>query len=212
MKIEKFVFNSFRVNTYVLFDETDDCVIIDPACENEREEEVLRCFISEKGLKPVAVLNTHGHVDHVMGNSFAVEQFSVDAYAHESDFFLIDQAVSFGSVFGLTVKQPPRPGKKLAEGDVFTFGKSKLSILHVPGHSPGSIVFYCEKDAVVIAGDVLFQGSIGRTDLPMGNHEQLIRNIREKLLTLPPDTLVYPGHGDSTSIGIEKATNPFLVS
>lgn len=211
MKIKKFVFNSFQVNTYVVYDDTLACVIIDPACESKEEQTLLLSFVKEQQLKPVAVLNTHGHVDHVLGNKFVSSSFDVPVYAHEADFFLIREAVSFAAVFGMQVTQPDLPDKELEEGISFVFGNSSLEILHVPGHSPGSVVLYNREHSILLAGDVLFEGSIGRTDLPMGDYDGLIRHITSKVLSLPEKTVVYPGHGNPTTIVKEKKSNPFLT-
>jgi glyoxylase-like metal-dependent hydrolase (beta-lactamase superfamily II) len=211
MQIQKFVFNSFMVNTYIVFDETKDCMIIDPACYSENERITLKSFIKKNNLNPIRVLFTHGHVDHLLGGDYIKNEFSIESAMNEADFFLIENAVEFGSLFGFSLNKPSMPEKSLFEGDLVKFGNTILEIYHVPGHSPGSIVFYEQRTKSLISGDVLFNSSIGRTDLPLGNHEELISGIKSKLLTLPDNVIVYPGHNDNTSIGFEKKNNPFLI-
>ncbi|MBN2682652.1 MAG: MBL fold metallo-hydrolase [Bacteroidales bacterium] len=210
MKVKHFVFNDFQENTYILSDETGECVIIDCGCLYEDEEQKLISYIVDKDLKPVKLLNTHCHIDHVMGNSFIKQEYRIEYLAHEADRFLIESAVQHGAVYGFDVEQPPFPNGYLIDGDIVKFGNSELQVFSVPGHSPGSIVFYNKANAFVLVGDVLFAGSIGRTDLPGGNTNQLITAIQEKLFTLPDETLVYSGHGPTTTIGEEKRTNPFF--
>lgn len=213
MKIKIFEFNPIAVNTYVLYDKTGECVIIDPACFYPNEQRDLLNFINDKKLKVKHVLNTHLHFDHVFGANFVEEQFGEKTQAHKADEFLLetmnDQLVMFG--FTPNGNHVPTIGKYIDENDIIEFGNQKLSIIHIPGHSPGSLVFYNEKQNVLVSGDVLFNGSIGRTDLPQGNHEQLIAEIKTKLLTLSGDTIVYPGHGPATTIKGEMRLNPFLA-
>jgi glyoxylase-like metal-dependent hydrolase (beta-lactamase superfamily II) len=156
------------------------------------------------------LINTHGHIDHIAGDSFIKKAYNIPLAIHDSDVFLLERALQFADYFAFNAEQPPAPDKLLKEGDEVCFGNSVLSVLHIPGHSPGSIVLYSRKDNLVIAGDVLFNGSIGRSDLPGGDHVTLIRGITGKLMTLPRETVVYPGHGPSTTIGHEYDTNPFL--
>lgn len=212
MKVKIFEFNPIAVNTYVLYDKTGECVIVDPACFYPDEQRALFNFIVDKNLVIKHVLNTHLHFDHLFGVNFIEEQFHVQMEAHKGDEFLIETMGEQMAMFGFTANDNIKPtiGKYLDEGDIIEFGNQKLSVLHIPGHSPGSIVFYNKEQNIVVSGDVLFNGSIGRTDLPQGNHNQLIEGIRTKLLTLPPDTIVYPGHGPITSIGKEAKSNPFL--
>ena len=212
MKIKKFEFNPIAVNTYVLYDKTGECVIVDPACFYPFEQEALTKFINDKKLVVKHVLNTHLHFDHVFGANFVEEQFGEKMQAHKADEFLLESMNEQLAMFGFTPNDNlvPSLGKCIDENDTIEFGTQKLSILHIPGHSPGSIVFHHEEEKAAISGDVLFNGSIGRTDLPQGNHEQLIEGIKTKLLTLPKDTVVYPGHGPATNIKGEIRTNPFL--
>jgi glyoxylase-like metal-dependent hydrolase (beta-lactamase superfamily II) len=210
IKIEKFVFNNFQVNTYILYDETNEAIIIDPACDNETEVGRIKEFISLNNLSLKLIANTHGHIDHILGVKAVSEEFSVPFYLHEGDNFLLATSIDSAEVFGFNLNENPLPDKNINESDFIKFGNSSLQIIHVPGHSPGSLVYYSERDSFIIVGDVLFNGSIGRTDLPGGNYETLIKGIKEKLLILPNATLVYTGHGNHTTIGQEYDTNPFL--
>lgn len=210
MKIKSFCFNPFGVNTYILFDNTRECVIIDAACHENHEVSELTGFIETHRLLPKALLNTHGHVDHICGNNIMRERYGLPVLIHKDDAFLLEIAVQQGLLFGFYIQQPHLPTGFLDEGDIFNFGNSSLMIMHTPGHSPGSLVFYSDEDNFLISGDVLFAGSIGRTDLPGGNYGTLLRSIRSKILVLPEITKVYPGHSGSTTIGLEKKTNPFL--
>ena len=210
MEIKPFVFNPFRVNTYILYDETGECVIIDAACYEEHETGELMNFISRNNLTPKALLNTHGHVDHVCGNIFIQKVFKVPLLMHEKDIFFIDTAIGYGRMFGFDIIQPPQPTRIVADGETFSFGNSSLKIIHAPGHSPGSVMFYSDKESLLITGDVLFEGSIGRTDLEGGSYTAIMNSINSKILVLPPETIVYPGHGGFTTIGKEKKMNPFL--
>lgn len=212
MKVKVFEFNPISVNTYVLHDKTGECVIIDAACFFPDEQRALFNYILNNNLVVKHVLNTHLHFDHVFGVNFIEQQFKVHMEAHKDDKFLIDSFSDQMAMFGFSdsVKYKPTVGKYIDENDTIEFGNQKLSIIHVPGHSPGSIVFYSKTDGFIVSGDVLFHGSIGRTDLLQGNHNQLIDGIKTKLLTLPIDTVVYPGHGPATTIKGEMKMNPFL--
>lgn len=210
MNIKKFTFNPVEVNAIILWDDTLECVIIDPACFYPQEEEKLRLFIETLHLKPVRLINTHGHFDHLMGNRFVEETWGLKSEIHKEDNYLVEQASAQSLMFGMSMPKPPLPGRFIEDGDVLTFGNSSLKTIFVPGHSPGSVAFYSEADKLLIAGDIIFNGSVGRTDLPKGNHEQLISGIKEKLLVLDPSTKVYCGHGPETTIGAEKSYNQFL--
>lgn len=212
MNIKIFEFNPIAVNTYVLYDETGECVIVDPACFFPHEQQELLKFINEKKLVVKHLLNTHLHFDHVFGVNFIEAQFDVKMKAHKADKFLLanmeQQMVMFG--FPANGDYIPTLTNYIDENDIIEFGNQKLTIMHVPGHSPGSLVFYNKQEGVVVSGDVLFNGSIGRTDLPQGDHNSLIDGIKRKILTLPDNTVVYPGHGPATSVEGEKRINPFL--
>lgn len=209
--IETLVFNHWQENTYILHDETGEAVLIDCGVFFEEEGKKLIDFVEKNELKLVKQLNTHLHIDHVLGNQFMKDTFNLLTCAHKDDEFLLAEAPNYAVRLGLeNVVEPPAMGEAIKDGDVIKFGNSELKVLHVPGHSPGHVVFYNEEQKFVIAGDVLFRESIGRTDLPYGNYEQLIGGIKEKLLVLPDDVEVYPGHGPSTTIGHERTNNVFL--
>jgi hydroxyacylglutathione hydrolase len=208
--IKAFVFNEFQVNTFVLSDESKECVIIDPGCNDAIQQSKLIGYITAEALHPVMLINTHGHIDHIAGDRFVKSTYNIPLMLHESDLPLLGGARQFADLFTFYTDQPPKPDKLLKDGDVLRFGNSVLSVLHIPGHSPGSIVLYSKEDNLVIAGDVLFNGSIGRSDFPGGDYNTLINGIKDKLMTLPRETVVYPGHGTSTTIGLEYDTNPFL--
>ena len=210
IEVKKFTFNPVSVNAYLLWDETREAVLIDPACYYKEEEAELSRFVLAQDLKIVHFLNTHGHFDHLMGNDFAVKTWGLTMRIHQGDEFMLGQAKQHAMMFGITMANPSSVSGLLSEGDVFAFGKSELKVIHVPGHSPGSVAFYSEKDKLLVVGDILFEGSVGRTDLPGGNHEQLISGIKKKLMTLDDVVRVYSGHGNETTIGWEKRTNPFL--
>lgn len=211
MKIKEFRCNPFAENTYLLYDETSEAIIIDCGCLYDDEKTIMANFISKNNLTIKHLINTHLHIDHIFGNEWAARTFGVLPQAHQADEFLIEQAVAQARLFGIYEEVKPQAlGNYLNEGDLIRFGNQDLQILHVPGHSAGSLCFYSEKEDFVIVGDVLFRGSIGRTDLPGGNYAQLISQINSKLLTLPDETTVYSGHGISTTIGQERRTNPFL--
>ena len=210
IQIQGFVFNPFEENTYVLFDETKECVIIDPGCSNESERKDIVDFIKEEGLKPVKLLNTHCHIDHVFGNAFIAKKYNLGLEIHKDDLEVLHSLPQVSHVYGLNAEESIEPTNFLNEGDTIKFGNSTLDILFTPGHSPGSICFINKDEKFIIGGDVLFYGSIGRTDLPGGNHEALLSNIREKLFVLDDDFVVFPGHGQQTDIGFEKKNNPFL--
>jgi hydroxyacylglutathione hydrolase len=211
IEIKIFTFNAFQENTFLLYDDTGSAVVVDPGMNSPQEKEVFTSFIAEKEVRLEAILNTHCHFDHVLGCRFLKEKFDIPFLCEEREVSLLENAGMFGEFFGIEVEPPPMPDRYITEGETFRFGNSELRLLLVPGHSPGSLSLYSEKDMFVITGDALFAGSIGRTDLPGGNYQTLIKNIQTKLLTLPRDVAVYPGHGPSTTIGYEHDTNPFLT-
>ncbi|MCF6364786.1 MAG: MBL fold metallo-hydrolase [Bacteroidales bacterium] len=210
MKVHRLVFSSFEVNTYIVSDKSNECVIIDPACKNKQEQNYLLNFLKEQRLKPVKLLNTHCHLDHVFGNKFVSDTFNLETEAHKEEEFNITNSVNAANLYGVQMEKPYPVKKFLKEGDKIKFGVSELEMFHVPGHTAGSIVFYNKKEKLAIVGDVLFNGSIGRTDLPGGDFDTLINGIKTKLFKLDDSVTVYPGHGPATSIGKEKQTNPFL--
>lgn len=212
MNVKQFTFNPFAENTYVAWDtDTLDAVIIDPGMINPAEEKRLVDFISEKNLRPVHLVNTHLHLDHTFGDDFVARRYGLDVEACDNDAELGRRRDVQARGFGLNVAPGPLEiDRHLHEGDEITFGNETLHVIEVPGHSPGSIVLYSPDQAVLFTGDVLFQHSIGRTDLAGGNHAQLIEGITTKLLSLPDETLVLPGHGPSTTIGEERKFNPYI--
>lgn len=212
MKINTIVLSPFEVNTYVVSDDTNQCIIIDPACYSIQDREKLDTFISENKLTPVALLNTHCHLDHLFGNNFIADKYSLGSWSHRADLFLLENFESTVKAYGLSADQPQKPSKFISEDDIITFGDSKIYIMHIPGHSPGSLVFYNEEERIAVAGDVIFSGSIGRTDLPGGDYDTLINGIKTKLYKLDNRVNIYPGHGPSTTVGVEKKTNPFVRS
>ena len=211
MKIYKLVFSPIQVNTYVLADESGDCAIIDCGCYDQDEFDELNYLIGEEKLKPVVLLNTHCHLDHIFGNRFMLEKYNLRSFFHKDDDNNRKSSLNHAKMFGLEMELPPEPAGHLTDSQKVSFGQNELIAIHVPGHAPGSLSFYSGKDKVVFTGDALFAGSIGRTDLPGGNYETLINSIKNKLFTLPPETVVYPGHGESTSIGDEIETNPYFI-
>lgn len=211
MYIKIFVNNPWQENTIVLYDASREAVVIDCGCFSEAEERQVREFLEREQLTPVALLDTHLHIDHILGNHFMKSSYGLEAQASQDDQFLIDHAVEYAAMLGLRgITPPPAVGKFLKEGEVIRFGSSELEVIAVPGHSPGGLCYYSREDRLLIAGDVLFAGSVGRADLPGGNAALLISGIREKLLTLPEEVRVIAGHGPSTTIGEEKKYNPFL--
>ena len=210
MNIVKFVFCPFQENTYVLYDNTKECVIIDPGCYDESERNRLVEFIESRELTPVRLINTHCHIDHIFGNKFVSEKYNLPLESHKDEQQMIEYSALAAKMYGLTLEKSPAISVFWKEGDVITFGNSELEVLYTPGHSPASISFYARKDNFVIGGDVLFRQSIGRTDLPGGSFETLANSIRTKFFTLPDETKVYSGHGEVTTVGYEKLHNPFV--
>ena len=212
MQVKHFVFNPFGVNAYVLSNDTGDSILIDPSASNERERSALAAYIKDAGLKVCRVLNTHLHLDHVLGNAFVERTFGVKAEAHEADTFLLDLQAEQGRMFGLPFDDPaPKLGGYLVDGDVVEVPGIRLRVIHVPGHSPGGLAFYCESTGsgdedvpALFSGDILFAGSRGRSDLFGGDEDALVSGIKSKILTLPGDTVVLPGHGPFTTVADEK--------
>ena len=209
--IQSFVFNAFQENTYIISDKTKECVIVDPGCYDDDEKKELADYIQHHQLNVQMLLNTHCHIDHILGNDFVKQKYGTKLYIHQTEEFVLNAQKILAPHYGFNRYQEATPDGYLAEGDVIEFGLQKFSILFVPGHSPGHIAFYNEEEKVVLAGDVLFQNSVGRTDLPGGNHNTLVNSIHKKLFTLPDEVTVYPGHGGETTIGVEKRTNPFCA-
>lgn len=211
LQIKQFSFNPFQENTYLLFDETREVLIIDPGCSTQTEFDRLDAEITQSDLKPIAIINTHCHVDHVLGNQIVKEHYGIPLIIHESDKILLEAVKNIAPAYGINDYVPASPDQFIKEGGIVSVGNSKLEVLHVPGHSPGHIALYHQDSGICIAGDVLFNGSIGRTDLPGGDYDILMDSIKSKLFQLPDDVRIYPGHGPYTTIGQEKASNPFCA-
>lgn len=211
IKIEKFVVNPLGENSFVLSDETGECIFIDPGYYYGEEEDEVAYYLERNELTPVKITNTHCHFDHIMGVEFLRNKYTIPFCAHADDAFWVEKAVSQGQMFGFEMKPVQPIDEELVPGEKIRFGNSELEVIHVPGHAPGHVVLYNAEQGFLIAGDVLFYGSIGRTDLPGGDYNTLINNIKEKLFALPDETKVYCGHGPETTLGFEKSSNPFLT-
>ncbi|MDD5184137.1 MAG: MBL fold metallo-hydrolase [Paludibacter sp.] len=211
MTIKTFTFNPFQENTYIVHDETNEAVIIDAGCLNKDEKSAIINYLEEKKLTLKRVINTHLHLDHQFGNKFIFDTFGIKPEANIEDEYLVESFVTQARSFGLSVSEEGQAiGNYIVENQEIKFGNTIMTTLLVPGHSPGSVAFYSEKEGVVFVGDVLFRGSIGRTDLPRGDFATLILSITKKLFLLPDSTVVYSGHGPTTTIGYEKKNNPYL--
>ena len=210
LKIKSFTFNPFQENTYLLYDDTKKATIVDPGMYDARERKELMEFLQANDLELVKLLNTHCHIDHVFGNKFILDEFGLKPYLHEKEIQILAMAERSAHVYGLDYDHSDEYEGFLKEGDKVQVGNSELKCLFVPGHSPGHLVFVNEEDNYMVGGDVLFRSSIGRTDLPGGDHDILIKMIQEKVFTLDEKMKVYSGHGDPTIVGYEKMNNPFF--
>ena len=208
--LKRFENNPYLENTYLLYDDSGQCAIIDPGMYTAAEQNAVVNFIKAEGLIPVLLLNTHCHIDHVLGNKFVFEQYGLKPQFNEGESETLAAAVAYAPAMGFNYDPSPLPEVFLPEVGTVTFGNTILNLIYAPGHSPAHLCFYNAVDNILIGGDVLFRGSIGRTDLPGGDFDTLIGNIRQKLFTLPNDCVVYPGHGPETTIGYEKQNNPFM--
>lgn len=211
IKVKTFTFNPVQENTYLLYNDQNKAIIIDPGCYFTAEQETLKKFIEDTKLEPVRLLNTHCHLDHVFGNKWVAKTWGLELEIPEGEQEMLKLAPLSGEKWGLPFDNYNGPLRFLEEETPVLLGNDELRVIPAPGHSPASVCFYCEKQGILIGGDVLFRESIGRTDLPGGDHETLLKSIREKLFVLPDEVKVYPGHGISTTIGYEKRNNPFLV-
>lgn len=212
MEIKKFIFNPFQENTYLVINQVKECLIIDPGCLEQREKEELANYITENGLMLKRVINTHLHLDHAFGCYFLNKKFGIATEASQKDEPLLERIRDYAAAFGLEPNfvEPSRLGGYLKYGDIIKLGEVELEVLENPGHSMGGLLFYERKEGIVFVGDSIFKGSIGRTDLPGGDYQQLIDNLRKNILSLPKETILYPGHGPSTTVDWERCHNSYL--
>lgn len=210
LKVQSFTFNPFSENTYILYNDLGECMIIDPGTYNAHEEEILSGFIYSQGLKPKMLLNTHCHIDHIFGNTWCSEKWKLPLHAHALELPILNMGRESATLYGLHYHESVKPMHTLENGQIVRLGEDTLEVLFTPGHSPGSVSFYSRESGFVISGDVLFKNSIGRTDLPGGHYETLINAIKTRLMPLEDHVVVYSGHGPATTIGEERAMNPFL--
>ena len=211
MNIKIFTFNQFFENTFIISDSTNECIIIDPGCYEKNEKQILQDYILSNNLVPTKLINTHCHIDHILGNNFVSKTWDLELEIHQKDIDLLKNSKDIADLYGfVNYEKSPITNKFLVEGDIIEFGKSNLEVLFTPGHAPGHISLYSKNENFIISGDVLFNNSIGRTDLPGGNYNTLIDTIKSKFLCLDDSTVVYCGHGPSTTVGKERINNPFL--
>ena len=210
LTVHTLTFNPFQENTYIISAPSGECIIIDPGCFDEYEREELVECIDKQKLKPVRLINTHCHIDHVLGNAYVAKTWNLGLEIHMGEIPVLASGVSVSNMYGVPYDPSPLPSSFLAEGDEVVLDGISMKVLLTPGHSPASICLYNQSDGWVIGGDVLFYESIGRTDLPGGDHQTLLHSIRSQLFVLPNETIVYPGHGPTTKIGYEKMFNPFM--
>jgi len=208
LRVLKFSFNPFQENTYILANSNNECAIIDPGCYDSQEENLLKNTIEEEGLTPILLLNTHCHLDHVFGNAFIAKEYDLTPKIHHLERAVFDNVARVAEMYGLSYNPSPQPS--YYKKDYIFLGDDRLDLLFVPGHSPGHVAIYSANDELLISGDVIFKESIGRTDLPGGDMQTLMESIEEKILGLPENTKVYPGHMDTTTISAERLHNPFL--
>jgi hydroxyacylglutathione hydrolase len=209
--IRTFVFNMFQVNSFVLSDETGECIIIDPGCYYPEETQKLKNYITNNNLTPVMLINTHCHIDHILGNKFIFGEFGLKPLIHKEELVVLKSANEFSTMLNMPDPESPVSDIFIEDDQILKFGKSTLKVIFTPGHSPGHISLYSEENRFIICGDVLFNGSIGRTDLPGGDYNQLIISIKTRILSLGDEVKVYSGHGEPTTTGKERKTNPFLI-
>lgn len=210
MKVAFFTFNPFSENTYILSDDSGECVLVDPGMSDESEEGIIYDYLTARALRPVKVLNTHCHIDHILGNHAVCSRFGIPLYAHQLELSTIQRAPVASLMWGVPYRETPAPDHFIEENEVIRFGHTELEVRFTPGHAPGHVVFIDHKSETIIAGDVLFKGSVGRVDLPGCNAADLVQSIQTKLYTLPDHYVVYPGHGPATTIGDEKKSNAFV--
>lgn len=209
LTLQRFTFNPFEENTYLLINEAKQALLIDPGMFSAEEEKILADYIQENQITVQNILLTHTHLDHIFGLKHAVEKYHVPFYLHADDIVIYKNASQSAMRFGIAIELP-KQDFELFFSDEFIFGQEKIKLIHAPGHSPGSVCFYLQNEKILIGGDVLFNMSVGRADLPGGDYDTLIKSIQTKIFTLANETLVYPGHGPETNIGFEKMNNPFF--
>lgn len=210
LQIKTFIFNFINVNTYLLYDETKEAIIIDAGNSTLVENEALKDFIEKEKLHIKYIISTHPHIDHVLGNDYCRTQFGAKLLMHESGLSIYKESYAYCIAFGFNPGQFPPPDQYIREKDIISFGKQHLEVIETPGHADGSVCLINHRENHIFVGDVLFEGNIGRTDLPTGNYDLLISNIKNKIVTLPDDMTIYSGHGEATTIGKEKMNNPYL--
>lgn len=210
MDIKTFHFNPLAVNTYVLSDETKEAVIVDPGNSWFYEDGQIREYVADKNLKIKYIINTHPHLDHIAGNPWCKQEYGADILIHEAGMKEYNRAYAYATVFGFELEEMPAPDHYIQEGETLTFGKQQLKVLYTPGHCEGSVCLYNADNQVIFTGDLIFELSVGRSDLPSGDPEKLIQSIREKILTLPDETVILSGHGGPTTVGRERHDNPFI--
>jgi hydroxyacylglutathione hydrolase len=210
LHIKSFTFNPFQENTYLIYDDSNEATLIDPGCFTPAEKKTLEDFIHSNNLRVTQLLNTHCHIDHVLGNAWAAKKFGIQLKIHPNESSVLKSVEVYAPSYGFHGYEASEAEGFLEEGQEIKVGSESLSVIFVPGHSPGHLVFYHEASKRCIGGDTLFKGSIGRTDLPGGNHSLLLEKIKNQLFVLPEETVVFPGHGPETTIGFEKVYNPFV--
>lgn len=207
---ERFTFNPYQENTYLIINDDKECIIIDPGMYNTSEQQSLYEYITKHDLTPKLLLNTHCHIDHVLGNNFIYEQWGLKPLFHENEVPILIAVENYAPQMGIRYDKSPISENFIKDKQIIAFGRTNIEAILAPGHSPGHLCYYLKDQNILIGGDVLFKNSIGRTDLPGGDHQTLLNSIKNKIYTLPDNTKVLPGHGDNTLIAFEKKTNPFI--
>ncbi len=209
-KYQRFVFNDFQVNCYILYDSSYECVIIDAAANSHKEIKMIYDYINDNHLIPKYIMNTHGHLDHVCGNYYLESHYRIPILMSFEDKYLIEGAIPLAEKFGFVIEQPPMPDKNIKDNDILKFGDTHFKVISLPGHTPGSVGFYFPEEGWLFSGDTIFMESIGRTDLPGGSYDSLISSVTRKIFTLAPETIIFPGHGPDTTVKDEIKYNPFF--
>jgi len=210
LQVKRLILNPFQENTYIIYDQSGDAIIVDPGCYDKSDFDEVKWFIDSNDLKVKSLILTHGHIDHILGIDKLKELYSVTCIAHADDIPLIETSPKHGLMFGLSLDKAPTIDAFIKDGDKISLGKSTIEVIHTPGHSMGGVCFLLPEEKMLFTGDTLFNGSIGRTDLLGGSYETLIQSITNRIIPLGDDIKIYPGHGDSSTIGFERKNNPFL--